>query len=64
MLEEAEIAGQFETLLRLEQEAQQVYARLLAQVRDPRMREQLEQSLKAKQKHIRLIERLLEIVQA
>jgi len=63
MLEEAEIVGQFRALLQLEQQAEQVYAQMLAQVQDAKMRQQIEQLHKDKLKHIRLTERLLEIVE-
>jgi rubrerythrin len=63
MLEQAMLREQFTDLLARERQAAEAYARILQQTSDPPVREQLQQMLRDKQKHIRLAERLLEIVQ-
>ena len=64
MLEEAEIAGQFQMLLDLEQQAEQLYAQMVQQNLDPHVRRQIQQLQREKQRHIALTRRLLEIVEA
>ena len=54
---------QFQELLRKEREAERVYAELAAKVEDVSLREQVEQLRRDKLRHIRLTERLLEIVE-
>ncbi len=63
MLEQAEISQQFHDLLEMERQAERLYAELLGGVGDPAVRQQLDQLLRDKQRHIRLTERLLEIVE-
>ena len=63
MLEEALLREQFQNLLVKEQEACQAYADLSKQITDPDALQQLQLLQRDKQRHIRLIERLLEIVE-
>lgn len=63
MLEEEEIAQQFQALLEMERQAEQTYAELLAKVEDPAIRQQIEQLHRDKLRHIQLTQRLLEIVE-
>ena len=63
MLEQAILAEQFQSLLSREQQAMKMCAELAARISDAALREQVEQLLRDKQRHIRLAERLLEIVQ-
>ena len=62
MFEGAVLAEQFEELLDREQEAVRLYAAWVSEAADPTMREEVEQLLREKQRHIELTERLLEIV--
>ncbi len=62
MLEQAQVAEQFQTLLRMTEQAQQHYTQLSMAASDPNVSQKLLQLRKDKQRHIRLIERLLEIV--
>lgn len=62
MLEQAQVAEQFQTLLRMTEQAQQHYAQLSMAASDPNVSQKLLQLRKDKQRHIRLIQRLLEIV--
>ena len=64
MLEQAQLAEQFRKLLATEQQAEAVYAQLSRQAGDPDVKTQALQLLREKQKHIRLTERLLEILEA
>ncbi|MFA6132938.1 MAG: hypothetical protein WC869_02835 [Phycisphaerae bacterium] len=64
MLEQALLREQFSQLLAKAQEAEQAYAGLIhAGVRDPHAAQELEQLLADKQRHVRLAQRLLEIVE-
>jgi rubrerythrin len=63
MLEQALLREQFLELLKREREAAEVYADLVARITDPALRQQVDQLRRDKQRHIRLTERLLEIVE-
>ena len=63
MLEQTMLTEQFQALLGRERQALQTYSDLLAKVADPKMRQQLDRLLRDKQRHVRMAERLLEIVQ-
>lgn len=63
MLEQAMLAEQFQALLRGERQALRLYGDLAAKVTDPKAQQQLQRLLRDKQRHVRLAERLLEIVQ-
>ena len=63
MLEEAILRDQFSDLLERERQAAAQYERLIAQLTDPKLREQVQSLLRDKQRHIALAERLLEIVE-
>ena len=63
MLEQALLREQFQQLLSKEQEAQNTYAKLAEKVADPATLQQLQLLQRDKQRHIRMIERLLEIVE-
>ena len=62
MLEQAMLREQFMALLSQEQRAADLYARLASELSDPRLRRQLEQLCRDKQRHARMAERLIEIV--
>jgi rubrerythrin len=62
MLEQAQIAEQFQTLMQLTDQAQRNYAQMSLETSDPAISQKLLQLHKDKQRHIRLIQRLLEIV--
>jgi len=62
MLEQVILREQFQVLLDKEREAEKVYAEQAAKVASGLLRAQIEQLRRDKQRHIRLIERLLEIV--
>ena len=62
MFDEAVLAVQFEELLDREREAVRLYAEWVSEAGDPFLREEVEQLLREKQRHIVLTERLLEIV--
>jgi len=62
MLEQAALREQFQQLLETERQAQQVYAELLAKTDDQKIRQQIEQLCRDKQRHMQLAERLLEIL--
>jgi rubrerythrin len=64
MFEQSEMADQFQVLLRLEEQAEQTYSQMLQQTADPQLRAKIEQLLREKQRHIRLTQRLIEIVEA
>jgi len=63
MLEAAALRDQFEMLLDQEQRALGAYTDLMARIDDLTVREQVEQLLREKQRHVELTERLLEIVE-
>jgi rubrerythrin len=63
MLEEARLRERFHSLLAKERQAADAYAELAAQTVDDELRKQIEQLHRDKLKHIRLAERLLEIVE-
>src|ERR1017187_7387860 len=62
VLEEALLAEQFQILLEKQPQAASAYAGLAAKVTDPHLKLKIEQLCRDKEKHIRLAERLLEIV--
>jgi rubrerythrin len=62
MFEEALLAEQFQDLLTHAQEAERMYAGLAECVEDPELREKVQQVHLDKLRHVRLAERLLEIV--
>ncbi len=62
MLEQALLREQFQSLLRQEKEALAGYDDLAASISDPVLQAQVEQLQREKQRHLRLAERLLEIV--
>ena len=62
MLEQALLREQIQTYLATETQARQAYALVSAATENPRLREQLEQLAKDTQRHIRLTEQLLEIL--
>jgi rubrerythrin len=62
MLEQATLRERFETLLEQQRQALMVYESLAGQSPDPAVRKQALQLRKEKERHIRLTERLLEIV--
>ena len=63
MLEQAMLRDQFQALLVQEQQAEKVYAELVARITDSELLQQVQQLHRDKQRHIRLTERLLEIVE-
>lgn len=63
MLEQAALREQFQTLLAREQYAAEIYGELAAKLQDAKIRQQVEQLHREKLRHIRLTERLLEIVE-
>ena len=62
MLEEAMLRERFQALLEKQQEAVDACAALAGRVDDPQLRADLQQLHREKQRHLRLTERLLEIV--
>ena len=62
-VEHAMLAEKFQALLDTEREAEKICANLAAQITDPTTREQVEQIHREKQRHVLLVERLLEIVE-
>ena len=62
MFEQAMLSEQFRMLLQKEQEVVNHYTELLKQVEDPRIRQQVAQLCRDKRRHVRLAERLMEIV--
>jgi rubrerythrin len=62
-LDHAILQEQFTALLASERQAVETYQRLLPSIADAATRKQIEQLLRDKQRHIGLIERLLEIVE-
>jgi rubrerythrin len=63
MFEQAMLREQFQALLRQEQQAEKLYADLVAKLTDPELLQRVQQLHRDKQRHIRLAERLLEIVE-
>ncbi len=63
MLEQTQIAEQFLALLEMEKQAHQMYFDLATRLTDPEALKQVRQLLHDKQRHIQLIQRLLEIVE-
>ena len=63
MFEEAVLAEQFQRLLARERKAEGMYAALACSAEDPAVRMRAEEFRRDKQRHIRLAERLLEIVE-
>lgn len=63
MLEEALLRDNVQALLAKERQAEKAYGELIAKVDDATLKEQLEQLRRDKQRHIRLAERLLEILE-
>jgi rubrerythrin len=61
-LEQAILRQQLQDLLNQERQAEESYAHLAAQTTDAVVKEQLLQLHREKQRHVRLTERLLEIV--
>ncbi len=62
-VEHAILAEKFETLLETERQAEDVCASLIDKLTDPAAIEQLKLIRREKQRHIGLVERLLEIVE-
>ena len=62
MFEQALLAEQFEKLLAQAEQAEQMYVGVADQADDPVVREQLAELLREKRRHVRMTERLLEIV--
>jgi rubrerythrin len=62
MLEQATLRERFQTLLEQHRQALMVYESVAGLSSDPAVRKQALQLRKEKQRHIRLTERLLEIV--
>lgn len=62
MLEQALLSEQFRVLLAKEQEVARRYAELVRIVEDPSLRQQVARLCRDKNRHVRLAERLLEIV--
>ena len=62
MFEQAMLSERFEQLLLKQQAAAQAYQQLLDALRDPDLRADVDQVCRDKKRHIRLSERLLEIV--
>ena len=62
MLEQALLREQVQALLAAELQAHDAYAELAEKVSDPSLRQQLQTLCHDKQRHMRLAERLLEIL--
>ena len=62
MLEQALLREQVQELLVKERQAEAAYADLASKVQDPAVKQQLQALRHDKQRHIRLAERLLEIL--
>ncbi len=62
MLEQASLRKQFQSLLEQQREAIAMYESLAGESADPAVRKQALQLRKDKERHLRLTERLLEIV--
>ncbi len=63
MLEQALLREQFTALLNQEQLAAALYGKLAIELTDPTLRRQVEQLHLDKQRHARMAERLVEMVQ-
>ena len=63
MFEQALLAEQFQDLLARARDAEKMYAGLAECIDDPKLREKVQQVYLDKQRHVRLAERLLEIVE-
>ena len=63
MLEQIQLARQFQTLLNSELQAERAYAELVGKLSDPDLREQVERLCRDKHRHVRMAERLLEMVE-
>jgi len=63
MLEQAMLSERFRFLLSRQEQATRMYDELAAKTVDPDMRQEIQQLVRDKQRHVRLTERLLEIVQ-
>lgn len=62
MLEQAILREQFESLLAMELEAAELYEHLAAQTTEAGVRCEIEHLCREKRRHIRLAQRLIEIV--
>jgi rubrerythrin len=62
-VEHAMLADSFRDLLDQERQAESTYAELLSRTENAEAREQIEDLLREKKRHIQLVERLLEIVE-
>jgi len=62
-VEQVLLAETFQALLEREREAEKTYGDLATRADDPSARRQIELILREKQRHIGLVERLLEIVE-
>lgn len=62
MLEQAMLREQFQALLEQQRQAAQVYADLAGVATDPSVKQDAQQIQRDKERHVRLTERLLEIV--
>ena len=63
MFEEALLAKQFKSIHTQARQAEQLYTSLAGSITDPDLREQVAQLSREKQRHVRLTERLMEIVE-
>lgn len=63
MLDQALLREQFQQLLWKERQAEKAYAEMAEQIADGEIRQRLEQLCMEKQRHIQLVERLLEILE-
>jgi rubrerythrin len=63
MFEQVQLAEQFRRLLDSEQQVQQTYAELAAELTDPAQRSQIEQLAREKYRHVEMARRLLEMVE-
>ena len=62
MYEQALLAEQFGKLLAQAEQAEQMYAGIAAETDDPDLREQFQELLREKRRHVQMTERLIEIV--
>jgi hypothetical protein len=62
MFEEARLSEQFRTLLGHQQQVAQQYAAMVNQTTNPKLKKQVQQLHREKQRDIELTQRLLEIV--
>lgn len=63
MLEQDQLRQQISALLGQERQAADTYAELAASTQDAALKDQLNQLCRDKQRHVRLAERLLEILE-